>query len=249
MKLRYQQIDKNVLVLRPQSRHHDGAYLARLAESLVRVQLQPIGVLKDYTVIWGNARVLAARSKPEITHLVAAVFDEPVTEREFQRMRFIENQLRQDLSNAEKCLNCVEYAKNEPTMNLKEIAGDLGVDPSMVTRWMAWEKCCALVQQALSCDSITLQTMYSLSQLPLDQQEAGLAKHVNPKKAERNGSSGATVKCRMPSGAVVTLKGDGMTLDTVIEVLGELLKAAKKANDEGLDAKTWERVLRDKAKA
>ena len=63
----------------------------------------------------GHARVLAARSKPEITHLLAAVFDEPISEREFQRMRFIENQFRQDLSNAEKCINCVEYANSART--------------------------------------------------------------------------------------------------------------------------------------
>jgi hypothetical protein len=61
----------------------------------------------------------------------------------------------------------------------------------------------------------------------------------------------ARVRCQMPSGVMVTLagEGDGMTLDDVIETLVELLKAARKANEEGLDSKTFQAVLKDKAKA
>lgn len=251
MKVRFERVLKDRPSLRPQQRHHEPEYLSRLADSLVKGQLQPIGLLKDFTVIWGAGRVLAARMKPEITHLMAAIFEEPVTEREFQRMRFIENQLRQDLSNAEKCQNCVEYAKNEPSMTLKEIAGDLGVDPSMVTRWMAWERCIELVRQALSCDSITLQTMYAISQIPAEQQETALGNYLNPKKqaAKRNGSSVSRVKCSLSNCTVMlTYQDDRSNMGEIIETLSELLKSAKKASDEGLDAKTWERVLKDKAK-
>jgi ParB-like chromosome segregation protein Spo0J len=263
MKNLFERVPKDVLVLRAQARKHDGEYLNRLADSLVRGQLQPIGVLKDYSVIWGNARVLAARSKPEITHLWAAVFDEPVTEREFQRMRFIENQLRKDLTNAEKCQNCVEYANSEPGLTLKQIAADLGVDPSLVTRWMAWDKVIEGVRQALVADKLTLTGMYAISQLPQEQQAAALVSALAAPNAaavtravrkQRNGSSTvktARVKCAMPSGVLVTLagEGDGLTLDDVIETLTELLKEAKRANDQGLDSKTFSAVLRDKAKA
>jgi hypothetical protein len=73
MKVRYEQVPKDRTILRPQQRQHSPEYLSRLADSLVRGQLQPIGHLKDYTVIWGNARVLTSRMKPEITHLMAAI--------------------------------------------------------------------------------------------------------------------------------------------------------------------------------
>ena len=86
--MRFERVLKDRPILHPQHREHSAEYLSRLADSLLQGQLQPIGLLKDMTVIWGNARVLAAHSKPEITHLMAAVFDEPITEREFQRMRF-----------------------------------------------------------------------------------------------------------------------------------------------------------------
>lgn len=245
MTVRIERIAKEKCVLRSQTRKHDPDYLIRLAESLAKGQLQPIGLLKDFTVIWGHARVLAARMKPEITHLTAAIFDEPVSERAWQQMRFVENQLRQDLSNAEKCQNCIDYAKSEPSLTLKQIAADLGVDPSLVTRWMAWEKCIEEVRQALATDKITLNEMYSISQLPPDQQ----AQELNGSSAtRRNGVKTSKVKCQMPSGVVVTLAGDGIGMESVIDTLTELLKSAKKASSEGLDAKTWEKVLKDKAK-
>lgn len=73
MKVRYERVPKDRPILRPQQQHHSPGYLSRLAESLLRVQPQPIGLLKDYTVIWGYARVPASRLKPEITHLMAAI--------------------------------------------------------------------------------------------------------------------------------------------------------------------------------
>ena len=57
------------------------------------------------------------------------------------------------------------------------------------------------------------------------------------------------IHCPLPTSAAVTLKGEAMSLLDVIELLGQLLKEAKKANDSGLDVKTWAAVLRDKAKA
>lgn len=71
--MKFARVPKEKFVLRPQIRHHSPEYLRCLADSLLQRQLQPVGILKDYTVIWGNARVLASRLKPEITHLMAAI--------------------------------------------------------------------------------------------------------------------------------------------------------------------------------
>lgn len=87
MKISNQRVPKDKPILRPQARQHDPEYLSRLADSLLKGQLQPIGLLPDYTLIWGNARVLAARMNPAITQIIAS---------------------------------------------------DLGVDPSLVTRWMTY---------------------------------------------------------------------------------------------------------------
>lgn len=265
MKVRYERIPKDRPILRSQARRHDLEYLSRLSESLAKGQLQHIGLLKDFTVIWGAGRVLAARMNPVITHLTAAIFDEEVSEREFQRMRFVENQLRQDLSNAEKCQNCIEYAKSEPSLTQKQIAADLGVDPSIVTRWMSWEKVIEPVRQALAENKLTLTGMYAISQLPKEEQAAAFAAALQAPNAaaaaravrkQRNGNGQpaarvSRVKCQMPSGVCVTLagEGDGLTLSDIIEELAALLQEAKKAEKDGLDSKTFSAVMRDKAKA
>lgn len=263
MKFRYEQVAKELPRVRQQHRQHGSEYLSRLSENLAKGQLQPIGLLKDMTVIWGAGRVLAAQMNPVITHLTAAIFDEAVSEREFLRMRAVENFARNELSNAEKCKICIEYAKSEPSLTLKQIASDLGVDPSLVTRWMSWEKVIEPVRQALAENKLTLTGMYAISQLPLAEQAAGFAVALQAPNAaavtravrkQRNGTSKvrtARVKCPMKSGGCVTLagEGDGMTLDDVIEMLADLLKEARKANEQGLDSKTFQAVMRDKAKA
>lgn len=241
-------VPKEKFILRPQTRQHSEEYLRRLAASLLQKQQQAVGILPDFTVNFGNGRVLAARMEPKITHLWAVILDEEITEREFLRRQAVENFVKNDPSNSEKCQICVQYAASEPSMTLKEIAKDLGVDASMVTRWMAWEKCIDLVQQALSCDSITLATMYSISQLPKDQQEAALSVAVNGKPRKETVKK-TRVNLQMPSGTVVTLAGDGLTVASIIEELAALLKEAKRAEEQGLDSKTFSAVMRDRSKA
>jgi hypothetical protein len=206
--------------------------------------------------------VLAARLHPEITHLTAAVFDEPVTEREFQRMRFVENQLRSDLSNAEKAVNCLEYAKSEPSMTLKEIAADLNCDPGMVTRWMSWGRVIPEVQQALAADKITLTAMYSISQLPKEAQAVALDKALAaPNEAaavravkQRAAPTVRLGKVKIPlatdaANGVVTVAGEALDWDDAEAILKEALRAVRAAKDKGLDYRTAQAMWRDMAKA
>jgi hypothetical protein len=58
-----------------------------------------------------------------------------------------------------------------------------------------------------------------------------------------------SIRCPLPSGTTVTIKGHEMTLEDAINALAELLKAMKKASEEGLDGSTFARICRDKAKA
>ena len=57
------------------------------------------------------------------------------------------------------------------------------------------------------------------------------------------------IKCPLPCGATVQVSGEGISLDEAIEAAQEWIKEAKKASEQGLDAKTFQAVMRDKAKA
>jgi hypothetical protein len=57
------------------------------------------------------------------------------------------------------------------------------------------------------------------------------------------------IKCPLPSGQVITVSGEELSLDEAIDSLKEAIKAMTKARDTGLDAKTAQAVWRDVAKA
>lgn len=114
-KVRFVRVPKEKFILRPQNRTHSPEYLRRLADSLLLGQLQPVGILKDGSVIFGNGRVLAALLEPKIVDLWAVVLEEEISEREFLRRQAVENFVRNDLSNAEKCVICVNYANGVRT--------------------------------------------------------------------------------------------------------------------------------------
>ena len=58
-----------------------------------------------------------------------------------------------------------------------------------------------------------------------------------------------SIRCPLPSGITVVVKGNGISLDDASQALAELIKAMKKASQEGLDSKTFQAVLKDKSKA
>ena len=75
---------------------------------------------------------------------------------------------------------------------------------------------------------------------------------VQAGRKSRNGNSPSVkvtrVKCQLPSGVCIVASGNGLSLDDLIESLGEAQKEAKKARDQGLDAKTFQSVMKDKSK-
>ena len=265
MRLRYERVEKQKIKTRPQARKVEvNEDLHRLANNLFTYgQLQPVGLLADYTMIWGHRRLAGSMLKPEITHLWAAIFQEEVSESQFLLLRATENFSRQDLTAWEKYLTCKELMEVNPSWQGKDLAEHLKLDPGMVTRLLSPGKCIQAVRDALEAGKVGMSDSYSISRLSEVDQAEALALKLNGAsrddveqhaRKKRNGDKPTVrvsrIKCAFPGGACVTVagNGDGLSLDEIIENLGEVLKAAKKANEEGIDARTFQRVLADKAK-
>jgi ParB/RepB/Spo0J family partition protein len=262
--MKYERIDKTKIKLRskPQARQtFNQADLLALADSLVEGQLQPIGVLSDYTLIWGERRLRAALLKKEITHLLAVVFDQEVTESQFLLMRATENFQRSDLTDNEKWLTCKELREVNPTWQLQELATRLHLSPGTITKLLSPAKCSGAWQQALAAGRVSIGDCYTASGLPEAEQAALLALklsgasrddivHAGRKSRKGNTPSVkvARVKCHLPSGVCIVASGQGLSLDDLIESLGEAQREAKKAREQGLDAKTFQSVMKDKSK-
>ena len=56
------------------------------------------------------------------------------------------------------------------------------------------------------------------------------------------------IVCPLPSGISITAIGETLSLDDLIESLGQAQAAAKKAREQGLDAKTFAAVMKDRSK-
>jgi hypothetical protein len=147
-------------------------------------------------------------------------------------------------------------------MTNKDLAGLLSFDPSMMTRLRSASKVVPSVREALAAGKIGLSTVYAISKCESPaEQERVLAQALSGasrdsiEQAGRKKRTAATstvrvsrIKAVLPSGVCIVASGEGLTLDDLIESLGEAQREAKKAREQGLDARTFQAVLRDKAK-
>lgn len=77
-----------------------------------------------------------------------------------------------------------------------------------------------------------------------------LARRVRRQKSQSTPQVRAKrIACPLPSGVSVAVSGSDLSLDDIIEALGDAQKAARKAREQNLDVKTWARVMRDKSRA
>jgi ParB/RepB/Spo0J family partition protein len=238
------------------------AELRSLGESMKgHGQLQPVGAKPDGTLLWGERRWRAAQLIG-LKDLQVIITDKPLTEAEIRVIQLTENMNRVDLTGFEKWAACSELMCMNPQWGMKDLAEAVRLDPSMVTRLLSPSKCIPAWQEALKEGKAGLSDCYAASKLPESEQAGLLALKLGGASRDqieqagrksRNGRTAAVkvsrIKCPLPSGAVVQVSGDGISLDDMIEAMVELLKEARKASEQGLDAKTFQAVMKDKAKA
>lgn len=245
----------------PQARRHfDEAELRQLGESLKVKQLQPVLAREDGTLMAGERRYRAAKLVG-LAELLAVITDEPLTETQIKVIQLTENLHRSDLRDSEKWRACEELLRLNPGWSNKELAAHLKLGESTVTKYLSPSRCIPEVQEALEAGRIGVTTVYEISRAPADQQAEllqlklsgtsrdGLADRVRKQKNQSVPQVRVRrIACPLPSGASVVVSGEELSLDDLIEALGEAQKEARKAREQGLDAKTFSAVMKDKAK-
>jgi len=212
-----------------------------------------------YIVVDGHRR-LAAALLCGIEKLPCIVADANTTDAQVRQIQLVTSLLKADLSAYERYAGFSSLKALTPGMTNRQLAAEVAVTESLLSQYLSLDKCCQQVKDAAAQGMVSLNDWYALSKLPEEQQAVALAARLNGAsnvemkrlaKPKACAVRVARVKCQLASGTVVTLatEGDGMSMDDVIETLADLLKSARKAHEEGLDASTWQRVLRDKAKA
>jgi ParB family chromosome partitioning protein len=237
----------------------DEADLLRLGESMKVKQLQPVLAQPDGTLIAGERRFRAAKLVGLAT-LEVIITEKPLSETEIRLIQLTENIQRASLSGHEKWQGCVELVRMNQWQQ-KALAEHLHLSESAVSKLLSPSKCSGSWQEALAAGRVGISDCYAASGLPEADQAALLTLKlsganrdaiVHAGRKSRNGNTPSVkvtrVKCQLPSGVCIVASGNGLSLDDLIESLGEAQKEAKKARDQGLDAKTFQSVMKDKSK-
>ncbi|HZZ78900.1 MAG TPA: ParB/RepB/Spo0J family partition protein [Gemmataceae bacterium] len=238
----------------------DEAELKMLGESLKKKQIVPVLAKPDGLLIDGHRRWMAAKLVG-IATLDAIITDEPLSPAKVKEMQLVSALHRSDLKPIEQYEGARSWLLMNPGATVKELAERIDRDPSMLTRILSLSNCIQPVQAAAEEGKLGVSDWYAISKAP-EAEQAGLlaAKLGGASRDElerqcRKQSNGALqsvkldrFKIALAGGATVTLAGQELSLDGAIELLQDVVKAAKKARDESLDVKTFVRVMKDKAK-
>ena len=227
--------------------------LRDLGESLLKNQIQDIGVTESGLLLWGGRRTAAPLLVGKKT-LSAKVLPDTVTEEEVVSYQAIENLQRLDLSDLDKHVFCVKLSAS---MSNGEIAKAISVSPGSVTKYLSPRDCPPDAQEAFRAGKLTLGQAYriSTSPEPLVTMRLFLNGETHEKAARKakHPSVGAVrvekIKCPLASGPVVTVAGEAVSLEDAIEALIEAQKALKWALGKGYTAKTAQAALKDMAAA
>lgn len=240
--------------------HFDETELRQLGESLKVRQLLPVWARSDGSLIAGERRLRAAKLVG-LTELAVIISDEPLSESELRIFQLTENVHRADLRDSEKWQACEELLRHNPGWTNKDLAAHLKLGESTVTKYLSASKCILGVQQALESGEIGITTVYEISRADQDQQAELLA--LKRSGASRDGLSKQVRKskvtttpqvrmkrivCPLPTGVSISASGAELSLDDLIDALSEAQKEARKAREQGLDAKTFSAVMKDKAR-
>ncbi len=237
------------------------AELRRLGESLKARQNDPVQAMPDGTLIDGERRWRAAKLLG-LRELAVILTDTPLSDSEAAKLRLTTFFHREDLAPFEKWQACAELMCMNPTWQMKDLAEALHVDPSSVTKMLSPSKCSEEWQQALKEGKVGISDCYAASRLPPEKQAGLLALKLSgasrddleqvarkTRTPRPDTIKLARVRCPLSTGTVVVVQGPEMDLEQLIETLQAALEAARKANRESLDVRTFEKVLKDKAKA
>lgn len=235
-------------------------------DMLARGCLVPLLIDPERLIIDGWRRWLAALHK-SIERLPVIVLDKPLSDKDKLGIQLATAFHRADLSLYDKWLATAQLLAGNVGWEQKDVARFLNVADGQVTRILSPSKCTLRWQEALKAGKVDFSKTYTASKLgSAAEQDALLDFVLNAEKdgkkvsrdalerqrKRRTGQAPAVkvdrLKCPLPSGVTVQISGEGIDLDLALEAAQEWVKEVKRAIDQGLDAKTFERVCRDKSK-
>ena len=242
-------------------RSYDVEDLRLLAASLIKKQLVPLICRPCGTIIDGHRRFRSAmmNSKPE--HLETIIVDANASPAQIKEIQLITALHHAGLKPHEVYCGFLEWLRANPGKGGKDLAAALDRSEASVSVILSLSRCIKPVQEAAAAGTIGVKDWHTMSQASEEQQAVMLAAKlsggtrddlVRMVKRAKNGNKPAVrlsrFKYPLPSVVEITVAGKELSITDLIEALGDLIKEAKKASDQGLDIKTLVAVAKGKAR-
>jgi ParB/RepB/Spo0J family partition protein len=240
-------------------KHFDDVALRALGESLKVRQNDPVQARPDGSLINGERRWRAA-CLVGLEALDVIITDVALSDSQMAIVRLTSFFHSEDLTAYEKWSACKQLLELNPGWHAKDLAEQLHVDPSMVTRLLSPSRCIPAWQEALKEDKVGISDVYAASKLPdseqaelLDLKLSGASRDAIERTGRRKRSVNSPVvkvnrvKCLLASGVQIVVSGTSVSLDEAIEALSEAIKEMKRARELGYTSKTFAAAMRDRA--
>lgn len=240
----------------------DEIELRNLGESMRTGQISPVGAFLDGEMFYGFRRLRAA-ILARLEYLLVTVYEKRLTESDIKCVQWAENIHRLDMSFYERWKACEALRQLNRSWTGKELAAYLNIEPPAITKLMSPSKCIPEWQEALKMNLVGISDCYQASLISPEQQLAllrlkqtgasrdTLARAIQKSKPKQADGTKRAARIAVPlrSGVKFVVSGKSLSLSELVDSITEFLEAAKKGVREKLDAKTWQSVMRDKAKA
>ncbi|QEG30313.1 Chromosome-partitioning protein Spo0J [Gemmata obscuriglobus] len=211
-------------------------------------------------VVWGHRRLRCAIAAG-LSEVPCVILDRDMSESDFLALQVVENTARESLSPFDLWQGCVRLMDANAGWSQKDLAKAISLDASSITRIMSASKCVSAVIESFKTGALSQSDVYAISKVEESAQASLLALKLSG-AANRNVLEQAGRKTRAPKTeetvktsslrialgeVVITVKGADLTLGLVAEMLDKASKEAEKAKTQGLNAKTAERVWKDRS--
>jgi ParB/RepB/Spo0J family partition protein len=224
-----------------------------------RGQIMPIIVFdhEGRAMIVDGARRYIAAKRACLTHMLAIVLPKPPSEAELRAL-----QLRLDVHHASH--NPMEQSKMLAQLkdcngcSISELAAEVSIPQPRCSKLMALQRLAPAIQNLVATGALGVEKAATVSQIEDHDLQLGFVKefaHLSPQairnKIKSNGKP--VVKASRATFALagdesITFKGNGATLEVVIERFTETVKRLRKGINDGYDISTVQKMFRDQAR-
>jgi hypothetical protein len=210
----------------------------------------------DYTIADGNERVsgLLLRGVEEITVLLLPA---ETTDDHLDEISLLTDFHKTALTPFERATLARRHKESTGLRN-SELAAKLKIDAGYLTKLLSLFDCHEDVRSAAARGLLGPGDWYAISKSPdqlvtLGLKQGGATRDELAKSTRKKPSipsiRTSSIRCPLPAGPVIVVKGEDISLEDAIEAIAEAGKLMKAAASKGLNAKTAQNVWKDVAAA